>query len=356
MGSLVFAFSNYRPQHDAPSFVEIINGPENAESPFHDVLPQADPGFDPPEKAEKGALEERDLRYHSTKFSNKTLSVENSCESQSDLEFTKPAAKPGGLLDEYSHSKAIFDCVNDMRMNPTRYLDYLTEFISDVETDEEVAFIDLSRFPKYSLLPHQRKYQLTHGIESLYRLKDFLQLLDTSADPILWSEGTYGRCLVEIANMNMPGICYSDDEEEGSTVRGQLSFTNKVEKSLTGAFNPILTALLMLSEETNNVKELILCEVHETGAVHFTMSDEDFKQGICMMILGSRKSMEQRLLEVPRLRLDNENEIDLSHEIFSGLDYKESIVDGSFVVENGLFIASFKMEDGSTRVERSVIC
>lgn len=270
--------------------------------------------------------------------------------------------KTNYTFHDYDHGREIFDALNEIRLTPGSYIEYLNEFIASLDSDEDVLFIDFQKYPFYSLNKDKTKYQLNHGIAGLNDLKLLLEANKYNTfDPILWSEIIYTQCMIDLNNLNNPEIQYTDDDESDCNVNYTNSFYSKVRSNfqqkisslIEGNFVPLLSAIMLISNEPLTIMKLMLCENYEAGACYYTRNDNDYKHGIVLITLGMKKHREQRLLEFPLIHV--KDHLDLNNPLFEYIDYKSNIAEGSFKIENGILIAYFTLDDNSNKIERIVL-
>lgn len=278
-------------------------------------------------------------------------------------------------FDCYEHSKEIFNYLNDIRLNPSISIELIEEISNKIKTDGDIDYLEIESLPYQGGAFIKGKYQLKNGKKGFKDLLMFLNSIkDKSFEPILWSEKAYHNCELAIVNFNGLNINYSDDEEpikkysdksnnvhynnnnsllkQDTKNKNKAFFKSQSQASLEGSFSPSISTILLLAEELNHIRESLLTDNFDTGACCYSNSEEDFIKGIAVLICGIKKQREERLLETPTI---NCNELDLDDPIFNYINYKNEIESGDFRVENGLLIATFILDDNSTRIERIVI-
>lgn len=260
------------------------------------------------------------------------------------------------LVDSYEHSKEIFDYLNDIRLLPRICIDTIEFLISQIMTDENVDYLEIEKLPFFGGGIMKGKYHLKNGKKGL---KDLLSLIESISnntyEPILWSEKVYQKCELNLLTYNSLHINYSEDEEKNilsDVAKNPFNLKNHIRGILEGSFIPSITCILMLSEETNHVREAILTENFDVGSCCYNYSEEEFPKGMTMLVLGIKKQREERLLEVKNI---NKNEIDIDDPIFDYIKYKNEIVSGEFRVENGILTAIFNLENNTVKIERIII-
>lgn len=260
------------------------------------------------------------------------------------------------LLDTYEHSKEIFDYLNDIRLLPRICTETIELLISQIMTDENVDYLEIEKLPFFGGGIMKGKYHLKNGKKGL---KDLLILIESISnntyEPILWSEKVYQKCELNLLTYNSLNINYSEDEEKNILAdvgKNPFNLKNHIRGVLEGSFIPSITCILMLSEETNHVREAILTENFDVGSCCYNYSEEEFPKGMTMLVLGIKKQREERLLEVKNI---NKKEINIDDPIFDFIKYKNEIVSGEFRVENGILTAIFTLENNNVKIERIII-
>ena len=260
-------------------------------------------------------------------------------------------------FDCYNYAKDVFNSINDIRISPSIYEDLLDSIIAKVSSDGDLDYIQSADLPYKSIF--NGKYMFKNKKKGLISLSSFLRSLkDKSFEPILWSEKIYNKCCLNIINLNSLKIDYSEDDNDNSIEQLYYSKTNiklksSIQATLEGGFSPETSALFILSEATNNLRDALITENFDLGSVAFSLDESEYSKGILLLIFGNKKQKEDRLLESHNTNITNE--IDLDNSIFDMITYKNDIVSGEFQIENQILTAKFVLENGTNRTERLIM-
>ena len=250
--------------------------------------------------------------------------------------------------------------------------------------------------------PKDEKYILSRGIKSIENLGELFQnIADRNFSNIIWSDLLYEKSQEALKDPHNTSF-FNSAENNRENNNNELSLFKKIKALIEGDFPPEITTILILAEQEDDARDIIIAENFEFGSCCFLLN-EMYPKGVSLLVLGYSSYVEDvnqineedmntdnnynqynnnnnfdninendennynlnpdnnSMIENNQIENNeeiinennvNNNEIDIDDPIFNCIDYKERIVCGDFKVDNGVMIATFILDDDSERIEK----
>lgn len=285
-------------------------------------------------------------------------------------------------VDYYQHSKIMFDLINNIRINPEKYInsfdlllnelkkEVLVNSKMEVEVEKTINEEDNNKHlgtintssngnvltTKNSNINEVIKnyFQDEQKLNNLIQLKEFLSKIvnsDRRADLIMWSEKVYLTAydyLIEVEEKE------NFDEEfvkksSSQRVSDKLKFSSLcVEFNLNGLFPPELTVLFLLLENQDRLRQ-ILSDNYDYGAACLFPTKNSFKART-LFYFTKKNSKNVKITGINPLT-QKPLDLSLNEAIFNDIQYKHLIVDGNYESDGNTLTATFILNNGEEKQE-----
>jgi hypothetical protein len=309
------------------------------------------------------------------------------------------------IIDYYQNSKIMFELINDVRTNPSKYLKKVEEFINELSQEvtakpspyhrdtQNINNTDILISQNYQEIQNNNTANNINNVDIIYnlnnlqnqdhnlpsstvnstciensnklrdkdawlKLKDYLQKLSLSSkqsEYIIWSEKVYlasYEYLIEVEEKDSLNKEFFQKTSERRVSEKLKLSTNLIEFNVYGLYSPELIVLLLFLENLQNLDN-ILVEGYIYGSVcSFAIKSNHRARTIFYFVKKKTKIV---YIKGTNPNTGIELEISLNENIFDRITYKDIITGGTYKVEGDLLKVQFKVLDGNIKEENFTI-
>jgi hypothetical protein len=309
-------------------------------------------------------------------------------------------SKTYDFIDYYQNSKIMFELINDVRTNPSKYLKKVEEFINElshevtakpspyhIETQninnpdtlisQNIQEIQINNTVNntnnvdiiYNLNYLQNDQNLPSStvistsiensnklrdMDAMLKLKDYLQKLSLSSkqsEYIIWSEKVYlasYEYLIEVEEKDSLNKEFFQKTSERRVSEKLKLCTNLIEFNVYGLYSPELIVLLLFLENLRNLDNILVDGYIYGSVCSFAIKSNHRARTIFYFVKKKTKIV---YIRGTNPNTGTELEISLNENIFDRITYKDIITGGTYEVEGDLLKVQFKLLDGNIKEE-----